>query len=152
MTEIYEQLTERLPVTVRRRVRWGDCDPAGVVYTPRFAEYVVAAFHTFLEVLLGAPLSRQLATLDLGTPAKALSFEFKRSLWPDQEFITTARVADIRNRTFDLLFDARDTDGQEVFLARFTAICVYTGRREARPIPAQLREKLEAYRDHCPAG
>lgn len=152
MSESYEELTQRLPVTIRRRVKWGDCDPAGVVYTPRFAEYVVDGFHTFLEVLLEGPLSKQLGALDLGTPAKALSFDFKRSLWPEQEFITTVRVADIRTRTFDLQFEMQDTVGRILLLAQFTAICVYATRRESRPIPAEVRARLEIYRERCGAA
>ncbi len=33
------------PFVVRRRVKWGECDPAGVVYTPSFSEYVACETH-----------------------------------------------------------------------------------------------------------
>lgn len=146
-----EQVLARVPVQIRHRVRWGDCDPAGVVYTPRFSDYVATGFRHFLEVLLGGPLSKRLVELDLGTPAKALSFEFKRSLWPDQEFVMTIRVGDLRTRTFDLDFQAVDAEGHDIFVARLTAICVYAAVREARAIPAELRQRLEEYRLQCGA-
>ena len=33
MIDSYESVVSRTPLVVRRRVRWADCDPAGVVYT-----------------------------------------------------------------------------------------------------------------------
>ena len=38
-----EYLLSERPLTVRRRVRWGECDPAGVVYTATFADYAISA-------------------------------------------------------------------------------------------------------------
>ncbi len=29
------------PFTVTRTVRWGDCDPAGIIYTPRVLDYAM---------------------------------------------------------------------------------------------------------------
>ncbi len=47
-----ERLLCRSPVKVRRRVRWGECDPAQVVYTPRFADYLAAAYSWFARLVL----------------------------------------------------------------------------------------------------
>ncbi|MGA8291299.1 MAG: hypothetical protein WB820_02120, partial [Rhodoplanes sp.] len=33
--------------TVRRIVNWGDCDPAGIVYTPRVLDYVCETIDAF---------------------------------------------------------------------------------------------------------
>jgi acyl-CoA thioester hydrolase len=146
---IREEVIAAAPLVIRRRVLWGECDPAGVVYTPRFADYVTSAFHVFLEQLLGEPLQEKLHELDVGTPAKAMSFEFKRSLWPDQLFDMSVRVSAIRTRTFDLDIRAAHVAGEEVFRASFTAICVDYTVRQGKPVPALLREKLTAYRDAC---
>ena len=45
-------LSER-PFVVRRTVRWGDCDPAGVVYTGRFTDYLLGAVGLFTDHLAG---------------------------------------------------------------------------------------------------
>src|SRR5207244_7412645 len=42
-----EHIIATRPLVIRRRVKWGDCDPAGVVYTVTFAEYVVSAAELF---------------------------------------------------------------------------------------------------------
>ncbi|MES2415241.1 MAG: acyl-CoA thioesterase [Pseudomonadota bacterium] len=139
------------PITHSRRVRWGECDPAGVVYTPRFSDYAVEAFHDFMQELLEGPLSQKLAQLDLGTPMKAMQFVFHRSLWPDQEFVIRSYGGDIRTRSFDLQMEASDAAGQSVFSARLSVICVHNQRRESQAIPPALLERLRLYGARFPA-
>lgn len=138
------------PVRMRRRVKWGECDPAGVVYTPRFCDYVVEGLDVFMRHLVGEPLQEQMAELDLGTPAKAMQFVFHRSLRPDQEFDLRVYVGDIRVRSFDLTMDAREPEGARVFSALFSVVCVHHAVRESRSVPAPLRQRLEAYRARFP--
>ncbi len=150
MTAVTPWLMEQ-PFTSERRVRWGECDPAGVVYTPRFGDYVAEAFHTFMESLLGDPLSRKMPELDLGTPVKSLQFVFHRSLWHDDEFRISTLGGDIRNRSFDLAMEAHDTGGRHVFSARLGIICVHTVQRESQAIPQALKERLQLYAARFPA-
>lgn len=148
---IAEQMVNDFPVVVRRRVRWGECDPAGVVYTPVFSEYVVSAFHTFLESLLGGPLHDRLRELDFNTPMRALSFDFKQSLYPEQWFDMTVYVREVRNTTFELRILFTGESGSEVVVANLTAICVHYAERRSRGVPKRVRELLENYRSRCPA-
>lgn len=142
-------LVSRVPVVVRRRVKWGECDPAGVVYTPRFADFVAEAFHLFLGAILEGSLQHRFRELDVGTPARALTFDFRRSLWPDQVFDMTIRVSEFKTRTFTLEIRAHDTQPGDIFVATLTAICVHYSRRESRPIPEELLSRLSAYRVAC---
>lgn len=137
---------------VRRRVKWGECDPAGVVYAPRFCDYVVEAQDAFMGHLLGIPLQQRLAELDLGTPAKALQLVFHSSLRPEQAFDMHVFVSGIRVRSFDLLIEAQEPEGTRLFSARFSAVCVHHTVRESRPLPLLLRERLETYQARYPVG
>lgn len=139
-------MVSRLPVVVRRRVKWGECDPAGVVYTPRFADFVAEAFHLFLVSILEGGLQQRYRELDVATPARALNLDFRRSLWPDQSFDMTIRVTDIRTRTFTLEFRAHDDQPGDIFVASLAAICVHFEKRESRPIPDELKDRLAAYK------
>lgn len=136
--------------SVRRRIRWGECDPAGVVYTPRFGDYVVEAYHDFLEQLIGAPLQKALIDHDLGTPAKELRILFQHSVWPDQVIDLQVRVKDVRRRSFDIAIDAFDEEGRTVFTATLGLVCVHHDVRQSREIPPSLRELLCAHRDRFP--
>ena len=150
MLDITEQVLELAPFRVRRRVKWGECDPAGVVYTARFCEYVISAFELFMRHLLGSGFQGAKDEHGFGTPCKALSLEFFASLRPDEEFEMTVLLAEIRNRTFDLEVLGRDLEGKDLFRARMTPITIKRGdRSRAIELPAMLRERLEAYRNAC---
>jgi acyl-CoA thioesterase FadM len=151
MEDFSEKLMSRLPVTIRRRVRFGDCDPAGVVYTPVFAEYGVSAFNWLMDVLFAAPLRQISEQLGFATPFRAMSFDFRNALWPDQMFDMICTISDIRSRTFDIDLLAIDLDRKDVFVARITPIFVARTEWRSIPIPPQVRARLEDYRRDCRA-
>lgn len=148
-----EQVISFSPFTVRRAARWSECDPAGVVYTGNFSEYLMSATHLFRRHILGGDWHSIRETAQVDLPAKALSLVFKGSLWPDDVFDTSIFVGDIRERTFDFLVHAKRMDGAgDVFDGRLSVICVSASdRRIALPIPAALRTLLEQSRTRCPA-
>lgn len=148
--ELGERLVSREPVVVRRRVIWGDCDPAQVVYTPRFADYAAAAVQWFWRVA-NTDGGLDLAAHGLLTPIKAMAFTFHRVLRPDDLFDMTVYVETIRNRTVDLLVEASGTEGAAHFSARFTTILVAADSFESRPIPSPTRRALESYGERFPA-
>ena len=143
-----EEVVSTEPFTVRRVARWSECDPAGVVYTGNFAEYMLSAVHLFRRHVLLASWHEIKSHAKVDTPAKAISMVFNGSLWPDDVFDITVRVGDIRTRTFDFLASAiRADDGSSVFEGSVSAICVDAAdRRVAAPIPPVLRDLLEGWR------
>jgi hypothetical protein len=44
-----------IPITINRKVLFGDCDPEGIVYTPRFSYFALEATHEAMHIMLGAP-------------------------------------------------------------------------------------------------
>src|SRR5882672_4744133 len=119
-----EHVTGTIPFIIRRRVKWGECDPAGVVYTVMFAEYVISAAELFYGILFDGALLRIKAQQGTATPTRGLEFDFRRSLRPGAEFDMTVSVDDIRPRTYVLRITARTPEGDDVFDARLTPICV----------------------------
>ena len=145
-----EQVVQRVPLRVRRRVKWSECDPAGVVYTGRFCDYVLSAFELFMRHLLDLPEHEARERLGFGTPAKALSLEFLASLRPDDEFEMTVRVAAIRIHTFVLEIDAHNLTGRGLFRATLTPILIgHDDRTRSIELPDLLRASLERYRQGC---
>ena len=140
-----EHVSSNVPFVVRRRVKWGECDPAGVVYTPVFAEYVISAAELFYGSLFEgiAPRIRDEHRFD--TPSRALAFDFRRALWPGEDFDMRFAVAAINSRTYTLEITARTPSAEEVFVARLTPVCVARGERRAIELPTALRSRLEKY-------
>ena len=132
-----------MPFVVRRRVKWSECDPAGVVYTVAFAEYVISAAELFYGFLFDGTPQRIKDEYRFGTPSRALAFDFRRSLRPDEEFDLTVVVSAIKSRTYTLEMTARTALGEDVFVALLTPICVVRGERTAIEIPPPFRNRLE---------
>lgn len=146
-----EYLIGERPLIVRRRVKWGECDPAGVVYTATFADYAIAAAELFYGALLGTTPQQAKNELGFGTPSRALSFDFLRSLKPDEEFDMTVYVAEVRSRTYVLDIAATTPQGEPVFNARLTPVCVARPERRSIDIPPAFRQALLDYQRDCGA-
>lgn len=144
-----EYVARTMPFAVRRIVKWGDCDPAGVVYTATFADYVIAAAEAFYAHLLGEGSQHAKDRHGFGTPSRALTFDFRRSLRPDDEFEIEVRVGEIRSRSYELMMRGIDLQGKDLFIACLTPICVARGERRGIEIPGVFRRALQAYRDQC---
>jgi acyl-CoA thioesterase FadM len=144
-----ERVLSALPLVIRRRVKWGDCDPAGVVYTVTFSEYVVSAAELFYGALFETTPQRAKREQGFGTPSRSLSFDFLRSLRPDDEFDMTVTVTDIRERTYVLDVTGRTPEGEVVFVANLTPVCVARDERRSIEIPEAFRQALQRYRDAC---
>ena len=146
-----EHIICSMPLVVRRRVKWGECDPAGVVYTVVFAEYVISAAEIFYEFVFGT--TPQAATGEFGfkTPTRALTFDFRRSLCPGEDFDMTVLVSQIRSRSYGLQITARTPSGGVVFVAVLTPVCIGRKERRAIELPASFRSPLEKYQAACRA-
>ena len=144
-----EYLISEWPLIVRRRVKWGECDPAGVVYTAAFADYAISAAELFYGALFGTTPQRLKSEQAFGTPSRALSFDFMRSLRPDDDFDMTVRVADVRSRTYVLDITATTPAGETVFKALLTPVCVARPERRSIEIPAAFRQALLDYQRDC---
>jgi len=133
------------PFTVRRRVRWSDCDPAGVVFTGRFPEYLLGAVEQFMRHVMGADRASFVAGLGIDTPCKGLSLAFHVALKPEDTVDIVMRVGRIGEHSWDLEASALTPDGRVAFEGRFTPICILREPRGKVAIPGVLRERLERH-------
>jgi 4-hydroxybenzoyl-CoA thioesterase len=126
---------------VRRRILFGDCDPGGIVYTPRFSHFAVEAALDFISARLGTRAERRLRELGVLPPARAFSLEFLRMVTWDDELEIGVSVAEIGNTSVTLALDGRH-DGHSAFTARLTLVCVALDTRKPTALPAELRAAL----------
>ncbi len=133
------------PFVVRKRVLWGECDPAGVVYTPRFGDYLALAVGWFTRAVLEGP-NGTLASQGVATPMKSMSLVFHRVLRPEETFDMLVTVGEIRTRTFDVHVQARGEDAALRFEGRLSPILVRPGTFESVAIPDAVRATLQAHR------
>jgi len=131
------------PFVVRRRVKWGDCDPAGVVYTVRFIDYLVSAISLFHEHLFNEIPADYRKNLGIQTPCKSLSMVFNTALWPNEFFDMQVNIGDIRERSYDVRVESFNLSGKSVFNGVFSPICIPLTERKSVPIPTCYRAILE---------
>ena len=137
-----EYILQESPFIVRRQVRWADCDPAGVVYTGRFPEYVLGAVSLFSNHIAGNDRLSLGKHFGVDTPCKGMRFEFSASLWPYDEIDIACYVSEIRTKSYDITCEARRLDGTKAFHAVFSPICIRQDERVGTPIPEAMRTTL----------
>ncbi len=126
---------------VYRRVRFGDCDPGGVLYTPRIGYFVVEAVLDFLADRLGGPAERRILDLGIYPPARAFSVEFLKPMAWDDELEIHVSVKQMRTHAicFSVLGSVA---GERTFTAELTQVCVSAETRRPVTIPEPLRLAL----------
>jgi acyl-CoA thioesterase FadM len=151
-----EYIANEAPFTVRRTVRWAECDPAGVVYLGNFPHYLLSAVHLFRHHSLDVAWVDTAGAQDYQTPGKAFSMVFQSSLWPDDMFDMAVYIGDVRKHTLDVLVQATRADnGDKVFAGSITSVFVSrTDRHKLVEIPPAAREQIEGYRanNRAPSG
>lgn len=146
-----EEIISDEPLVIRRVVRWGDCDPAGVAYTPRFLDYVVSAHEAFISLMLGGPIHTMKQAAGVDFPVRGVELDFRSRLPLDSQFEMAVRLGEIRERTFDLHITARivvaegKRQGPVAFVARISPITIDRASKAGVPLPQALRSRLEAY-------
>lgn len=129
-------------VFVNRTILFGDCDPAGVVYTPRFSYFAVEAIYVALDRWLGAPGLRTLMGFNILPPVRAMSIELLSPVTWDDEVIIKVGVAKLGAHSFTFLVEGFLGKDLLAFTANITHVCVSPESKEVIPIPAQLRALL----------
>ena len=94
MNQSSEYVVAHLPFTVRRTVRWMDCDPARVAFTGRFTEYLISAVMHFYRHIGWGPGAD--SEVKVGLPCKHIALTFHVSLPPDTAVDITLRVGALR--------------------------------------------------------
>lgn len=146
-----EQVICDQPLVIRRVVRWGDCDPAGIAYTPRFLDYVVSAHEAFISLMLGCPIHQMKGATGVDFPIRGVELDFRHRLALESQFDMTVALGEIRSRTFDLRITARivpadgERQGPIAFIARISPIIVDHLTRASVPLPEALRARLKTY-------
>jgi 4-hydroxybenzoyl-CoA thioesterase len=130
-------------------VEWGHCDPAGIVFNPRFFEYFDWSTATLLEAALGLP-----------KPALLLRYELAGIPLVDTgaTFLSPARFGDVVQVTSTIVELKRSAFSVRHRLVRDGNLCVegretrvWAGRHpddparlKAKPMPEEVLEALRA--------
>ncbi len=128
-----------------RRVLFGECDPAGVMYTPRICEYLVEGALKFISNSLGEPFERHVFAHGLTLPARNLDVDFLKPVTWDDDIEIRAGLLALRTHSYTVQVTAFDDGGDAVFSGKVTQVCVNSETRMIARLPEQLREALQRH-------
>ncbi|MBL8973518.1 MAG: acyl-CoA thioesterase, partial [Myxococcales bacterium] len=92
-------------------VRFGDCDPAGIVYFPRFFDFVHDAMETWFSAALGLSYAQVVIGRKIGFPAVHSEADFKVPCAFGESIAVELRVAKLGRSSIGLDYLVRGADG-----------------------------------------
>ena len=85
---------DKLALTLERTVAFGDCDPAGIVYTPRVLDYCLEAIDEWWRNVLDGRVWYELSTThNRGTPFVNVNINFLSPITPRDVLVLTVHLA-----------------------------------------------------------
>lgn len=133
------------PFTQRRTVKWGECDPAGIVYTPRFLDWTVEAVEAAFRAIAGITWPEVQARFGLGAPMRQASLDFASPLRAYDDADLAVTVDSLGTSSIGYRVTTRRPDGTLCFTGLLTSVMI--DLRTFRPvaIPADIRAPFERY-------
>ena len=125
------------------RVRFGDVDPAGIVYYPKIYDYIHEAFEELWDVQIGRRYYHLVEEEGLGFPLVHSEVDFKRPLRFGDRPVVRVTTFKVGRSSLGLhyLFSVNDDLCVD---ARMTVVCVQLAELDSMPIPEDYRAKFEA--------
>lgn len=127
--------------TLSRRIEWGDCDPAGIVFNPNFFSFFDHCT-TMLYEAAGWPKQVMVEKFDIaGCPLVETRAKFMAPCSYGDEVTITSSIAEIRNSSFDIKHELSKGDRLcvEGFETRvWTRKDAETGRLKSAPLPQEV--------------
>ncbi len=140
------------PFTLTRAVKWGDCDPAGIIYTPRVLDYAMEALEAWFREVVGVPWLTMNREMGMGAPTVRAEMDFLAALYPDQDMVMDLRVESLGRTSITFLVTGQDGMDNEFF--RIKLVSCFIARPAFKPtaIPGQFRDRIVAYQKACNSG
>lgn len=142
-------LARARPYAVTRTVKWGDCDPAGIIYTPRVLDFAMECLEAWHRDVLGVSWMRLNQELHMGAPTVRVEIDFVAVPAPDHEVTTELRVAKLGRSSVAYLLRGHDADGADYY--RASLVACFIERPEYKPVavPEPFRGRILAYQRAC---
>lgn len=130
--------------TLVHPVRFADCDPAGIVYFPRFLEMVNNLTEDWFEQGLATPFNEFHLVQGHGVPLVNTRVDFLKACHLGERLSLQLGVERLGHSSLVLAVRGR-VDGEERLRLRHKVAVVSLERRRAIAIPDELRERMARF-------
>ena len=143
-----EEVISVNPFIVRRRIAFRDCDPAGIVYTPRFLDPIAtSALELFMSEIIGLYGQRDKAIQGLDLPAKAVTMVFHNPVSYGDIIELRVFCSHIGTTTFESTVSGYSEEGLHLFDCAITSIAIDSDEYRSTALPEYLIKKLSSYQN-----
>ena len=125
-------------------IRFAHCDPAGIVYFPRFFDLAHSTMEDWFASGLQQPLPDLIRDRRIGTPTVSLQCEFVKPLRMGDTLRFEMRVLKAGNASLQLAYTGKKDGIEHLRMVQTIAFMALDGG-SATPIPADLRPRIEEY-------
>ncbi|MCW6510000.1 acyl-CoA thioesterase [Lichenifustis flavocetrariae] len=129
-------------------IRFRHCDPAGIVFTPRYFDILNEAVEQFFGAALGLDYYLLISERKIGLGYAQASCEFLKPSRMGEVLDVAVLVERIGGSSYTLVLPVFK-DGVEVVRGRLVTVTTMLEAFTSRPIPDDIRAGLEGYRDRC---
>lgn len=127
--------------TCQQQVRFGDVDPAGIVYYPRIYDFIHAAFEEVWDVHVGERYYYLIREKRVGFPLVHSEVDFKNPLYFGDRPIVKITAFKVGTSSLGLRY--RYEVGDKLCLeARMTTVCVHLDTLDSFPFKDEYRAKF----------
>ncbi|MDH7797582.1 MULTISPECIES: thioesterase family protein [unclassified Beijerinckia] len=140
-----------LPASVWRTsflIRFGDCDPAGIVYTPEYFNIFNGVIEDWYSQSLGFPYHLLIGQRRMGLGYAHVSADFSQPSSMGEVLEAAIIVKNIGRSSVALSVHAFKA-GLECVRANFVTVTTSLRDHAVIPIPDDLRRAFETYRQGC---
>ena len=137
--------------TLHVDISWGHCDPAGIVYYPRFFELFHAAMETWFGQRLGMPYDHVIVDRKIGFPSVHTQADFRRPTRFGERVAVELRVAKLGRSSIAFDYVVRGSDPADARVVGNTVCAVMdldpasSTFHRAVPLPDDLRAAIEQF-------
>jgi YbgC/YbaW family acyl-CoA thioester hydrolase len=133
-----------MPFSARIPVRFGDCDPAGLVYYPVLFHYCHAAMEEFFAARCGVSYALLMSERRLGFPTVTVRAEFYAPFVYGDEAEVEVWVSAVGRSSVTFEYRLRRASDQRLCAAAtHVQVSMNLDERRAVPVPARLRRAFE---------
>lgn len=125
-------------------IRFQDCDPAGIVYYPRFIDMVEAAIEDWMDQALGEPYRNWIGVEGRALPRVKVTCDFKKPCRMGDRLELTVLLRKFGNSSMEVE-TVGQVAGEERLRVSIVLVNMSLESRKAVPFAASFREKLKLY-------
>ena len=126
------------------QIEFNHCDPAGIVFYPRYFEMVNSVVENFFAEVVGRSFAQMHSGADNGVPTVAIEAAFQRPSRLGDKVRFTLRVERIGGSSVTMVIEGHGPDGPRL---RVGLTVAWIHRMKATPWPADMRAALDRYKE-----